>query len=74
MVKIVLSDKAKLLLECVYSCNSVQELRDEYFPDYSLKDIEEAVEFCANLEEEYPEVRTFLAGIQYQKNKKKAKK
>lgn len=67
--KIILSDNAEMFLDGVYGSEDIKDLQLSFFPKYILKDLTEGLEFCANLEDDFPALTCFLAGIDYQKNK-----
>jgi len=60
-----------MFLECAYDCKDVYELQEYYFPKNKLNELIEALEFCGGCNDEYCEVKAFLAGIEYQKEKNK---
>ena len=69
--KIVLSDSAQAVLDCLFGCVDVKELRDNYFIDNSILEVKEALEFCCNSDGDDGGIGDFLGGINYQKERQK---
>jgi len=74
MSKKVLSPEAKMYLECAMNCVDVYELQESYFPNSSLGDLREALEFVGFNDVEYGELASFIAGMNYQKRKQAVSK
>ena len=68
---LILTDEGEKMLDLLFNCKDVRELKDNYFPKNSLTELVAALNYASSVDCEYIDVDCFLEGIEYQKLKSK---